>query len=422
VSRRLAGVISKRLPELRLGRVADPRNARGKRWKLQPLLTSLLVGMFAGCKGLGEVEDLTNDMAPAMRLLLGFNRRVPDTTMRDLLCRLDYEQLRSVLHRLVRKAARRKALAPDGLPFGAASMDGRSTATNRWEVGDLFAQLSEKAGVSMHALVRTTTTCLISSAARVCIDAHPIPAQTNETGVFEAAFTRLVAEFGGLFQVVLYDSGANSAKNAALVVRALKSYLFRVQAEQPTLFDECKRLLERKRKQTAIAETVTYSGGKITTRRAWATDKIAGYHDYPGLQVAIRVQAVTEDKTTGKVSTDNRYFISSMKLSALQPAQWLELIRRHWSVENNCHNTWDKLFREDTRPWIKKPRGMLNVMMLRRIAYTMMALFRSVTQRSDKARAVPWKRLMKQFYNAFIAATREALEGLRRLTEPALLR
>ena len=40
------------------------------------------------------------------------------------------------------------------------------------------------------------------------------------------------------------------------------------------------------------------------------------------------------------------------------------------------------------------PRAAVVVAILCRIAYTMLALFRSVTQRSDERRATPWQTLM----------------------------
>ena len=56
-------------------------------------------------------------------------------------------------------------------------------------------------------------------------------------------------------------------------------------------------------------------------------------------------------------------------------------------------------------------------MLLRRIAYNLLALFRSVTQRGERERAIPWKRLMRRFHNAMLLATAEMIDGLRLLPE-----
>ena len=56
--------------------------------------------------------------------------------------------------------------------------------------------------------------------------------------------------------------------------------------------------------------------------------------------------------------------------------------------------------------WIEAcPRAVLVVAILRRIAYTMLALFRSVTQRSDERRATPWQTLMTDLFIALITTT-----------------
>jgi len=58
--------------------------------------------------------------------------------------------------------------------------------------------------------------------------------------------------------------------------------------------------------------------------------------------------------------------------------------------------------------WIEAcPRAALVVAILRRIAYTMLALFRSVTQRSDERRAIPWDTLMTDFFVTLISTELE---------------
>jgi len=62
--------------------------------------------------------------------------------------------------------------------------------------------------------------------------------------------------------------------------------------------------------------------------------------------------------------------------------------------------------RPQTHPWIEAcPRAALVVAILRRIAYTMLALFRSVTQRSDERRATPWQTLMTALFVALITTS-----------------
>ena len=122
----------------------------------------------------------------------------------------------------------------------------------------------------------------------------------------------------------------------------------------------------------------------------------------------------------GQPTTGDRWFVSNVPIGRFTRAQWLTLIRRRWAVENENHNTWDRLLREDDRRWILEPQGMVVGMLLRRLAFDMLALFRSVTQRSDDLRAIPWRDLMWGVALSLCGATAEHVLALRPLRAAAV--
>jgi hypothetical protein len=131
------------------------------------------------------------------------------------------------------------------------------------------------------------------------------------------------------------------------------------------------------------------------------------------LRSVFRVETETVDASGNRLRIENRYVISSLAADRLTPEQWMLLTRRHWGVETT-HQTLDVAFEEDDHPWIEQnPRGMLVVAILRRIAYTLLALFRGVTQRSDERRAMPWKHLLRAIHMALLLTTDVQLTGLR---------
>lgn len=194
--RRLLGVLAARLPELELSKVADPRRRQGRRWRLRSLLVAILTGLVAGRKSLAETEELTDDLPLPLRRVLGVPRRTPDTTLRNLVVALDPQSVRRRLHHPIRVANRRKQLDNGVFPFGVVAIDGKCTSTPH--IDDHFAQrqhlTADEEVVGVQGLVRTLTSCLITSRARPCLDVAPIPAHTNETGHFPTAFKRLLAE------------------------------------------------------------------------------------------------------------------------------------------------------------------------------------------------------------------------------------
>jgi hypothetical protein len=417
--RRIAGVLKVRLPEAELEALPDPRQHRGRRWnRLIVLVRATVVTIMTGGKSFADAEALTAEMSVPMRKLLGIPRRTPDTTLRTTMAKLDPSALRKSLRFQVRAAHRRGALAPLGLPFGEVAIDGKSTAIGAWDEHHAQRQPHSSApGAS--GIVRTLTSSLVSSRVKACLDASPVPPATNEMGHFPHALDELVEAYRriGLFKLVSTDAGMCSEANGRLIVEKHKlHYLFGLKGEQPTLYAEAKRLLGRRR--APEAETVDVVGKHVVTRRLYRTVELAHYLAWTHLETVLRVESVKRDRDTDKlVAHEDRYFLSSLPADELTADQWLLVVRRHWGVENECHNTWDKIFAEDHHPWFDSgedaPQGTVVVMLLRRIAYNFLALFRSVTQRSDEKRQMPWKDLLRWVYNALIAATAADVDALR---------
>jgi hypothetical protein len=123
------------------------------------LLTARLFGLISGQKSLAETEALTAELPRPLRRRFDLRRRVPDTTTRDTLVRLSPQGLRRALHYQVRAAHRRKAVLPDGLPFGVLALDGKSTALPCFD-GEYAQQQSEASGPPRGA-VAALTACLV---------------------------------------------------------------------------------------------------------------------------------------------------------------------------------------------------------------------------------------------------------------------
>ena len=422
MNRRLASLLSVRLAEARLEQVPDGRDPRGVQWSLGTLLHATVAAIAAGAKSLADVEKYTASLSRAMRRKLGVPRRVPDTTLRDNLCAVEPEMLGPCLHAVVRAAHRRKALAPEGLQFGTLSLDGKGTALPTAD--DHYAQRQTSAEDGpLVGVVRTVTATLTSSPARLCIDVTPIPARTNEMGAFEAAFEHVVKAYAGLdlFQVITYDAGACSLDNASRVRARDLHYVLGLTVAQPTLFAAARAWLGARSADQADAVSEDLVSGKTVIRRLYLgaakeVDSPEGWEAH--LRTVLRVETESID-AHGKCKIENRYLISSLTAGRLSFDQWLLLLRRHWGVETT-HQILDVVFEEDDHPWIEQnPRGMLVVAVLRRLAYTLLSLFRSVTQRSDVLRHVPWKDLLWAVHLTLLTATDEQLEGLRDRALPA---
>jgi predicted transposase YbfD/YdcC len=441
MTRRVAGMLATRLTEAGFEKVHDPRWQPGVKRALPDILTAVSVGMAAGCKSLAETEDLTERLSPAVRKRLGIAERFPDTTLRNTIVALDPDEIRRGITRQIRKAHKRKALQPDGLDFGVLAMDGKVVAIKASD--DEYSQ-AQSQGDNNYGLVRLYTAALVSSLAVVCIDAAPVPPSTNEMGHFKAAFDDIMAAYGdkGLFRLVATDAGACSKDNADHIVQHSMHYLLALKKGQHELWTEARRLLAKLSPDEAVATTEDVFPSKTVTRRLYLTQDMAGYHGWQHLRTVLRVESELLDRKTGQVIEQdeddvNRYYLCSLLREgqtldddlraylgdhaggtledlSLSDDKMLHLVRRYWAVENQCHHTWDTAFREDDKPWIvKDPKGAVVLMLLRRLTYNALALFRSVTQRSDEKREVPWKRLLRDVLDVLIAAREQDLVGMR---------
>jgi len=415
MTRRLASMLATRLDEAQLDQVRDDRGPRGRRWKLETLLVTVLTAMVAGAHSLADAERITQSLSRAARRWLGIARRVPDTTLRDALCTVQPRFLVPCLHSVILTAHRRKALQPDQLPFGVVSLDGKGFSLPSCDDG--YAQRQTKGdGQPLVGLVRTITATLTSSPARPCIDVSPLPASTNEMGWFHFALSHLMEAYGhlDLFRMVTYDAGACSLANANAVRGYHLHYLFGLKGSQPTLLQGAQLWLGGLAAEQAAAQTEDRVGDTTVVRRIFLGEATDAPEGWDHLRTVLRVESETLDAQGRRLAYENRYFISSLARDRLTAAQWMSVIRRHWGVETT-HQILDTALLEDDHPWIESnPRAAYVLAVLRRIAYTMLALFRSVTQRSELRRAVAWKHLLQDIFLTLVTLTAEHLLGLRR--------
>lgn len=416
--RRTLALLRKRLDEAQLFQVADPRGPWNRQWSLLTLLRSVIMGIACGAQNLKDVERLSAEGSPSARRFLGVGaRRVPDTTMRDFLCKLTPESLTPALHRLVKAAHRRKALASGDLPLGVLALDGKRTAISGCD--DHYAQRQTQSEQSpLVGAVRTVTATLVSSAARPVIDVIPIPASTNEMGYYEHALRTVFSHYSrcDLFRLITYDAGACSAHNGQVTCDLGLHYLFRLKHPHTSLLDELYRALHSLTQRECAAFTEDQNGQQLVRRSLWLVDSstIVAPAGWEHLRSVLRVRSELLDTRGNVTASNDRYFVSSMPVSRLEPEQWLRIIRKHWGVEL-AHQTLDQAFTEDDKPWIRSnPQGMLVVAVLRRITFTLLALYRSISLRSESHRAMPWKDLLRSVELALLTATDPLLTGLRK--------
>jgi predicted transposase YbfD/YdcC len=358
-------------PVYRFDQVPDPR-ARNRKHSLRALMLTSLLGLLAGCRKLREVEELTEELGPTGQQYLG--GRVPDTTLHDLLehKKLEVEAFRQQLHAQVKGQARQKRLKPVGVPCGTAAIDGKKMHCLAHDAQGDAQRVSGSEGKKGHWLLRALRAVLTSAAGKPALDQQVIPPDTNEMGFFATFFAGLLATFGALFEIVTVDAGMTSLANAELVEQAQRGYIMALKDNQRELHAEAQRLLLPKTAGAPEAQTPWERHGSHSVQRSlYRSEEIAGAHGWSHLRQVWLVRQCSRDKH-GKVTVEDRYFLTNLRSGRLKPAQILLVVRNHWGIENDCFWSLDAQFGEDDHPWVTTGHALPVLGLLRLMAYNLL--------------------------------------------------
>ena len=414
LTRRVVGMLAAGLKVAQPELVSDPRAKKGRQWELRPLLSLLVAGVMAGKKSLAEVEDFSSELSPETRKRLGLKGRAPDTTLRDLVVRLRPDEVQAMLRRVGQAAYRRKALETD-FPLNVVAMDGKATAVE--ELNTPWAQTHRKSkGQAAYGLVRTITCTLVTAFCRPLLEVVPMGKGGNEMGFFRTAYAQLHAHHRAAFDVVTYDAGANCASNAQAVVDSGKHFTFALKDENRFLMRRAMEVLGHKLPSTALdfAEDLESKRDNVRVFRYLHMAEVPnGYKAMKSVRTVLRVHTRKVDGQGQVLFEENHFYVTSLLHNRLTHQQWLTLIRNHWGVEVT-HNILDTSFEEDERPFLThSAQGMLVMLLLRRLVYNLLALWKGRTLTSDENRAAPWKKVFGWVERALEQASEAAWANLR---------
>lgn len=354
------------------------------------VLNSLLLGLVANKPTLRDVEGMTRDLRLTFRSLVP--APISDTTLDTESRRLDPGYLAGKLVQQVREDFRSKMLVPAGLPCGVATVDGKNLATLGHDAGGAGHARSkdnekwhrpESAKGEEYFLVPVLRAALTSAEARPIICQQALPPGTGEATAFCEMVDTLHRAYGrsGMFEVIDGDAGLISLANADHVNELGYTYIFGLKGNQPELYEEALFLLEpQARNEPPEAESPwERREGKLIRRRLWRTAEMAGLENSVGKWTHLRQTWLVRQETkhsSGKATREDRYFVTSALWNYFKPAQILALVRGHWRIENDCFNSLDMQWREDSGIWCTKGNAVLGLSLLRSMAYNFVQMLR----------------------------------------------
>ena len=207
------------------------------------------------------------------------------------------------------------------------------------------------------------------------------------------AIPRLLALLDLHGAVVTVDAAGCQKAVAAAAVAGGADYVLALKGNQPTLHRRALALMTEAALDHARGGAATAGGadgsvrrgvtgrvveaghGRREARRVLVTNDLAGLGKAaagwagPGSVVMVESERQDLGDTSGKVTTERRLYLSSLK--SLDAGRMADLVRGHWSVENNLHWQLDVSFDEDQRR-IRTGHGAENYSRLCRIALNLL--------------------------------------------------
>ncbi len=95
------------------------------------------------------------------------------------------------------------------------------------------------------------------------------------------------------------------------------------------------------------AVTIEKSHGRLERRTITVSSALKGYLKWPGVEQVFQLERQVTRLKDGKVSAEVVYGVTSLTARAADPQRLLEVIRKHWQIENGLHYRRDDTLKED---------------------------------------------------------------------------
>jgi hypothetical protein len=357
--------------------VKETRANRGRQVALSSLLRLMVLAIACGQRRLRWQESMSMDLLPTVRRRLGLRAaKVSDTTLYECLARTPPRGCREALRGQVKQDLERKAISNDLFARGVCSIDGKKTAhgygkTAKGPVLQTPLGTEQQAGW-LHYVLRA---CLTSSSARPILDQHEVQNSEGEVTVFPKLWALLLEAYPRLFRYATVDANFLTKDIFALVGQAGKVLLCGLKDNRRALYRLANRLLCAVEPQHV--ETIRRNGKRITyeLRRVPVPESVKAA--YAGATAFVLETKKVQQMSTGRLSFEERRFLTTIPWDELSAEQLLHLIRLHWGIEDGANWTCDVILEEDTHFPCRQGYGAGLTSWLVAMAYNVVAVFRA---------------------------------------------
>jgi predicted transposase YbfD/YdcC len=324
--------------------MSDHRQKRGVRYPLAIVLSLLVIGKLAGMTSFAGITDWVRLRADWLSVALPLTRAsLPcASTYGNVLRTIEAEEMTRVLAEwLTRLAAtRRCGTEPSRLLTqpGAREQHVQVALDGKTLRGTLGHAAPDQQSVHLVALYETQTGIVLAQQA--------VPDKGNEITLEATLLTP--SQVNG--RIVTADAMHTHRTCCAAIHRFGGYYVLLAKANQPTLEEDLRLFFAEPPvdcRDWRQAHTWSKGHGRRELRELIASIELNEWlaADWPGVEQVFCVQRTSFRQ--GQKHTQTVYGITNLSPKQAPTRRLLELVRRHWAIENRLHWRRDVTFRED---------------------------------------------------------------------------
>jgi len=363
----------------------DPRVERTRAHRLGDVLVLSVLAVIAGADGWDDIEEWAETREHWLGTFLALPAGIPSAdTIRRIFQAIDPKQFAQCFERLVTHLA-------GHMPDQLVVMDGKT----------LRRTFSREAGLGPLHVVSAWVADRGVQLGQVVTDT-----KSNEL----TAIRELLDTVDVKGTVVSIDALGCQRDVAEKIVERGADYLLALKDNQPTLRQEVAAFFEHARSDRTVdakpvlsCETVDKAHGRLEVRRVFCSEEVAWVGasvQWKGLRTLVRRPwevpggGIERERTVGgKTSAETAYYLTSLPAD---PARLGNLVRRHWSIENELHWVLDVTFDED-QSRIRDRNSAMNLTLLRKLALSLLK-----REQSDPRKSIAMKRRRVGWNNDYL--------------------
>ena len=317
--------------------VPDPRHKRGQRYEWRFLLAMICVALLSGQKTVrGIVHWMVLHAADIIECLQLTRTRLPSAST-------IYRALRTVAVEALERQIATYGQGVDEADLSSGRVRGPTGEVLRGQAvdgKDIRGARAHGAPVFLVSVVRHGSGVILGEQ---CV-AH----KTNEI----TAVPSLLAGRDLRGTVTTLDALLTQRNIARQVLNQQGDYVMVVKRNQPQVWDAIDTLFHASPLPRGEEDCLTYSEtckghGRLETRTLTSSAALNTYLDWPGVQQVFRRVCRRVERTTGEVSEETTYGLTSLSRARALPQHLEAFCRGHWTIENRDHYVRDETLGED---------------------------------------------------------------------------